>query len=107
MRSVGKGIGWIVFALVAIVAGVLIFTSAIKPRTPLTAGSAAARFSAPAPRLQVAGPPERIALEKAHAGPGEAAIESAMGRVVQQGWGDAAPPPSRDDVAMHRAQATP
>jgi hypothetical protein len=105
MRAVGKGIAWIVFALLLIVAAVLVFSSAVRPRASLMAGSAAAGFHAPAPRLQVAAPADRAALEKAHSGPDAAAIEQAMDRVVGQGWGDSAPPPTRPEVAMHRAGA--
>jgi hypothetical protein len=32
-------------------------------------------------------------------------IAAAMDRVVKQGWGDSTPPPSRPEVAMHRAEA--
>jgi hypothetical protein len=105
MRAVGKGIAWIVFALLLIVGAVLVFTHAIKPRTPLMAAGAEKQFHAPSPPLEVAAPANRIALEKAHAGPGDEAIERAMGAVVRQGWGDATPPPDRDEVAMHRAEA--
>jgi hypothetical protein len=105
MRAVGKGLGWIVAVLLLIVAAVLIFTSATRPRTPLTAARAEARFRAPAPTLQVAAPAARAALERDHAGPGAAAIEQAMERVAAHGWGDGAPPPARPEVAMHRAEA--
>jgi len=105
MGAVGKGIAWILAGLLAIVAAVLVFTSAIKPRTPLMAGTAEKRFHTPAPPLLVAAPADRHALERAHKGPGEAAIERAMEQVVQQGWGDTGPPPGRDTVAMHRAEA--
>lgn len=105
MRAVGKGLAWTVFALLLIVAGVLVFASAIKSRAPLMAGPAKARFHAPAPSLQVAAPADRVALERAHRGPDKAAIGRAMDEVVQQGWGDSTPPPGRDEVAMHRAEA--
>lgn len=105
MGSVAKGLAWIAAGLLAIVAAVLIFTSAIKPRTPLMAGTAATRFHAPAPPLLVAPQADRAMLERAHAGPGDAAIERAMDAVIRQGWGDTQPPPSRDDVAMSRAKA--
>lgn len=105
MGSVAKGVGWIVFALVVIVGGVLIFTSAIKPRVPLLAGRAAAQFHTPAPPLLVAPQAHRAALERAHRAPGAADIERAMDQVLQQGWGDNAPPPGRPEVAMHRAEA--
>ena len=104
MRAVGKGLAWIVFALVLIVIAVLVFTSATRPRTPLRAASAAARFRAPPPTLQVAAPADRVALEKAHGGPDAAAIEQAMDRVVGEGWGDGSPPPTRPEIAMHRAE---
>jgi hypothetical protein len=105
MRAVGKGLGWIVVALLAIVGAVLIVTNASKPRTPLMAGIAAREFHAPGPRLQVSAPTDRAALERAHAGPDDAMIAAAMDRVVKQGWGDSTPPPSRPEVAMHRAEA--
>jgi hypothetical protein len=69
------------------------------------AGTAAARFHTPAPPLLVAAPADRAALERAHRGPSEAALKRAVDQVVQQGWGDTSPPPSRADVAMRRAQA--
>ena len=105
VRAVAKGLAWIVAALLLIVAAVLVFTNATRPRTPLTAASAEAHFRAPAPTLQVAAPADRAALEKDHAGPGAAAIEQAMDRVAAQGWGDGAAPPTRPEVAMHRAEA--
>jgi hypothetical protein len=105
MRAVGKGIAWIIVGLLVIVGAVLVFTSAIEPRSPLMAGTAAARFHTPAPPLLVAAPADRAALERAHRGPSEAALKRAVDQVVQQGWGDTSPPPSRRDVAMHRAQA--
>lgn len=105
MRAVGKGIAWIIVALLVIVGAVLILASAIRPRAPLLAGTAAARFHTPAPPLLVAAPAERAALERAHAPPGERAIDQAMDQVVRQGWGDSGPPPGRDGVAMNRAKA--
>jgi hypothetical protein len=105
MGAVGKGIAWIIVGLLVIVGAVLIFSSAIKPGTPLMARTAAARFHTPAPPLLVAAPADRLALERAHRAPGGAALDQAMEQVVHQGWGDTAPPPSRPDVAMHRAEA--
>jgi hypothetical protein len=105
MSSVAKGLGWIVAALVLIIGAVLIFTSAIKPRTPLIARTAEARFRAPAPPLQVAAPADRVELERAHRAPNGSVLDEAVDQVIRQGWGDSAPPPSRQDVAMHRAGA--
>ena len=101
MPAVAKGIAWIVTALVMIVGAVLIFTSAIKSRTPLMADNAARAFHAPAPQLQVAAPAARAALERAHRAPSDAAMD----QVVKQGWGDTAPAPGRANVAMGRAGA--
>jgi hypothetical protein len=103
MRAVAKGLAWLVFTVLVIIAVVLIFTSAIKPRAPLLAGTAERRFHPVGPRLLVAPPADRARLERAHSGPSEAAIDRAMEQVLRQGWGDEAAPPGRADVAMRRA----
>jgi hypothetical protein len=104
-RIVAKGIAWLILALLLIVAIVLIFTSAIKPRSPLPADAAKERFRSAGPPLLSAPREERVALEAAHRGPDDAAIERAMDAVVRQGWGEDASAPGRADVAMHRAEA--
>ncbi len=105
MRAVAITLGLAILLVLIVVGGVLIFTSAIKPRTPLMAGTAAAHFKTAGPPLLATPEDQRSALEKAHSGPGDAAIERAMDQVVRQGWGETAPPPGRATVAMGRAKA--
>ena len=105
MRSLGKGVIGVMVVLAAIIAAVLFFASASKPRSPQLAGTAAAHFHAAGPALEPTPAADREALERAHRGPDEAALDRAMDEVVRQGWGDTAPPPGRADVAMNRAKA--
>jgi hypothetical protein len=104
-RWVGVGIAGLIGILMLSVAAVLAFGSAVRPRESLHAGTAREHFRTSAPVLEVAPPADRLALEKAHPAPTGAALQAAEDAVVAQGWGDAAPPPSRADVAMHRAEA--
>jgi len=104
-RWVGVGIAGLIGTLVMSVAGVLAFASMTRPRDSLHAGTARARFHTAAPALEVGPPADRLALEKAHPAPAGAALQAAGDAVVARGWGDAAPPASRADVAMHRAEA--
>ena len=104
-RWVAAGLIGLLIMLVLSVAAVLWFVSANKPRVPLFAGEAKARFHSPGPPLETAPPAGREALEKAHPAPDGAALDAAMDAVVRQGWGDAAPPPSRADTGLKRAEA--
>jgi hypothetical protein len=104
-RWVGLGIAGLIATLVLSVAAVLAFAAAISPRASLHADTARARFHAPAPPLEVDPPTGRVALERAHPAPSGPALDAAMNAVVEQGWGDAAPPPSRADTALKRAEA--
>jgi len=103
-RWVGVGIAALIGTLVLSVAAVLAFSSMARPRDSLHPGAARARFHTSAPVLEVAPPADRLALERAHPAPGGAALQAAEDAVVARGWVDAAPPPSRADVAMHRAE---
>lgn len=105
MRSLAKGLAATVVVLLLIVVGVLTFAGAIRPRTASHAAVAEARFHPAGPPLLASPEDERLALERAHAGPDKAALERAMDAAVRQGWGDTAPPPGRADVAMSRAKA--
>jgi len=105
MGWIGVGIASLIGTLVLSVALVLAFSSMSRPRDSLHADSARARFHTPAPVLEVAPPTDRLALEKAHPAPAGPALAAAEDAVIQQGWGEAAPPPSHADVAMHRAEA--
>lgn len=104
-RWVALGLVGILAVLLLSVACVLWFVGANKPRVPLPAGAAKARFHTAGPPLEPAPQPARAALERAHAAPDGAALDKAMGALVQQGWGDAEPPPSRADTALKRAEA--
>ena len=108
MRAVAITLGCAILLVLTIVGAVLIFASAIKPRTPLLAGTAEAQFRTAGAPLLANPTAHRAALEAAHRGPDDAAIERAMDQMVQQGWGDAAPaaPPGRAAVAMGRAEAS-
>lgn len=107
MRSLGRAIVGMMIGLLLVVGGVLAFANAIKPRTPLLAGTAAARFRTTGPPLQIAGRADRAAIERAHGAPTDAAIERATDEVVSRGWDDSFPPPGRADVATRRAEARP
>jgi hypothetical protein len=104
-RWVGLGIAGLIATLVLSVAAVLAFAAANRPRASLHADIARARFHAPAPPLEVAPPAGRVALERAHPAPSGPALDAAMRAVVARGWGDAAPPPSRADTALGRAES--
>lgn len=105
MLALGKGLAVSVLVLLLIVAGVLAFAGAVRPRSSLHPATAEARFHTAGPPLLASPEDERLALERAHSGPDKAALERGMDAVVQQGWGDAGPPPGRADVAMNRAKA--
>jgi hypothetical protein len=69
------------------------------------AEQAQARFRTAGPPLESAPRADRLALGKAHPAPEGAALDAATDAVLRQGWGDAAPPPSRADSALARAEA--
>lgn len=104
-RWVAAGIAGLLAILVLSVAAVLWFVSANRPRVPLFAGEAKARFHSPGPPLETAPPAGRQALEQAHPAPGAQTLDAAMNAVVRQGWGNMAPPPDRADTALKRAEA--
>lgn len=106
-RWVALGLAGIMAVLLLSVAGVLAFVGATRPRVPLLAGAAEARFHTAGPPLESAPRSNRNALERAHPAPEGAALEAAMSAVERQGWGDAAPAPARADIALHRAEARP
>jgi hypothetical protein len=101
---VGLGIAGLLAMLVLSVALVLGFAAANRPRAALHAEAARARFQAPGPPLETDPPVGRVALERAHRAPSGPAFDDAANAVVEQGWGDAAPPPSRADTALKRAE---
>jgi hypothetical protein len=103
-RWVGLGIGGLLAFLLLSIAAVLWFASANKPRVPLLAQTARTLFQAAGPALEAAPPAERATLERAHPAPSGPALDAAVQAVLQQGWGDAAPPPSRADTAQKRAE---
>lgn len=106
-KWVGLGIAGLLGVLVLSVGGVLWFAEASKPRVPIEADAARARFHAPAPALEVHPPSDRVALERAHPAPGGPSLDTAIAAVVARGWGEDAPPPGRGETAMQRAEAGP
>nr|WP_166174801.1 hypothetical protein [Altererythrobacter segetis] len=104
-RWVALGLVGTLAVLLLSVAGVLWFVGANKPRVPLLADAAKARFHTAGPPLEAAPQADRAALERVHPAPNGSALDAAMGAVVQQGWGEADAPPSRADTAMKRAEA--
>ncbi len=102
---VAAGIAGILIVLLLSVGAALWFVSANRPRVPLMASQAAARFHTMGPPLETAPRADRLALVEAHPAPRGAELEAAMSRVLRQGWGDGAPPPSRADSALARAEA--
>ena len=104
-RRVALGLAGTLALLLLSVAGALWFVAANKPRAPLLAPPAHARFHTAGPPLESAPRGDREARERAHRAPEGAALDAAMKAVVGQGWGDAAPPPSRADTATKRAGA--
>ena len=104
-RWVAVGLAGTFAVLLLSVFGALEFVDANKPRVPLLAGAAHARFHAAGPPLESAPRADREALAKAHPAPDGAPLDAAMNAVVKQGWGDAAPLPSRADTALKRAEA--
>jgi len=104
-RWVALGLAGILAMLVLSVAGGLGFVAANKPREPLLAPVAHARFHTVGPPLESAPRADRQALERMHPAPEGATLEAAMNAVVTEGWGDATPPPPHADTAMNRAEA--
>ncbi len=102
---VGVGIAGIFIVLLLSVGGALWFVSANRPRVPLFADQAEARFHTAGPPLELAPRADRLALARAHPAPRGAVLEAAMESVLRQGWGDAAPRPSRAESALKRAEA--
>jgi len=95
--------GWLLIAL--IVTGILAWLGSERPyRAP------AAPTAVPAPRLQVAALPERIAIENAakarlKGDAGRPSIDEAMRLVAAAGWQDQSPAPPADAVARAHAEA--
>ena len=104
-RWVAAGVAGLLATLLLSVAAVLWFASANRPRVPLLAAAAKARFHTAGPPFEIDPRAAREALAKAHPAPEGAELEAAMDAVMQHGWGDAAPPPSRADTALRRAEA--
>ena len=104
-RSVAVGLAGIMALMLLSVAGALAFVGANRPRIPLPAEAAKARFHSAGPPLETASLTDRLALAKAHPPPDGQALEAAMAAVVRQGWGEPAPPPSRADIALSRARS--
>jgi hypothetical protein len=104
-RWVAAGIAGILIVLLLSTGGALWFVAANRPRVPLMADQAQARFSTAGPPLESAPRADRLALARAHPAPRRAALDAAMDSVLRQGWGDTAPPPSRADSALARAEA--
>lgn len=104
-RWVALGVAGTLAALLLSVAGALWFVSANKPRVPLLADAAKARFHTAGPPLEAAPRADREALAKAHPAPQGAALNTAEQAVLQQGWGYAGPPASRAGTATKRAEA--
>jgi hypothetical protein len=103
---------WVAFGLVGTIAVLLLsvacvmwFVGASKPRVPLLADAAKARFHTSGPPLETAPRADRATLERAHPAPQGPQLDAAMETVVRQGWGNAEPPPSRADTARARAEA--
>lgn len=104
-KWVGVGLAGLLVFLALSMAVIVWFAGADRPRVPLLAGAARARFQAGGPALETAPPANRIALERAHPAPGGPALDAAMSAVVAQGWGDTASPADRAAIAMKRAEA--
>lgn len=104
-RWVAAGLAGIMAVLLLSVAGALAFVGANRPRIPLLADAAKARFHTVGPPLEAAPLADRLALEQAHPAPEGQALQAAMAAVVRRGWGEPAAPPSRADTALSRAEA--
>jgi hypothetical protein len=104
-KWVGVGLAGTLVGLLLCVATALGLSSALRPRAALHAETARAQFQSPAPALETAPPQDGLALESAHPAPSGPALEAAMEAVESQGWGNAAPPPSRADTAINRAES--
>ena len=104
-RWVALGLVGLLAALLLSVACALWFVGASKPRVPLLADTAKAGFHTAGPPLESAPQADRKALERAHPAPLGPQLDAAMDTVVRQGWGGDAPPPSRADTALERAEA--
>jgi hypothetical protein len=105
-RWVAAGLAGIMAVLLLSVAGALAFADANRPRASLPAEAARARFHTAGTPLESAPRAGRQALERAHPAPEGRALDAAMDAVLRQGWGQAAPPPSRADTALKRAEAS-
>ena len=104
-RWVALGVAGTLATLLLSVAGALWFVSANKPRVPLVADAAKASFHTAGPPLEAAPRADRETLAKAHPAPEGAALNAEEQAVLQQGWGDAGPPPGRAGTAIKRAEA--
>jgi hypothetical protein len=103
-RWVAVGLAGTLATLLLSVAAVVWFVGANKPRVPLPAPAAQARFRTAGPPLETAPRADREALERAHPAPSGPRLQAAMDAVLRQGWGESAPPPPRADTAMARAE---
>lgn len=106
-KGVAVGLAGTLATLVLSVAAVLWFADANRPRVALDASAVQARFLPAGPALEADPRAERAALERAHPGPEGPALQSAVDAVLNQGWGDAGPAPSRAETAMNRAEVRP
>jgi hypothetical protein len=104
-RWVAAGLAGVLAVFLLSVAGAMGFVGANKPRVPLLADDARARFHTAGPPLESAPRADRQALERAHPAPTGSALDAAMDAVVRKGWGDSTPPPTRADTALERAEA--
>ena len=94
-------------ALILIIAGVLLFTLVSRPRIAVSADAARARFQTAGAVLDVTPQADRAALERAHRAPNGRTLADATAEVVNRGWDEGAPPPSRTQIALDRAKDKP
>lgn len=101
---VGLGLAGLLALLALSVFAIVWFAGAERPRAALLADAARARFRAAGPALEVEPWVDRVTLERAHPAPSGAALSTAMNAIVAQGWGESAPPSSRAETAMGKAE---
>ena len=101
--SVAKAIAAVFATLLLCMAGVALLLTVLERRAPIDARTSAQRFRSAGPPL-LADPARSLRQERAsHATPD--GIDHAMRTVVNSGWAEPMPPPSRAETAIARVKA--